>query len=333
MSPVNSRSRLPRLIGWFAAGVLLLAALGLLFERQRVVDTLLFYQYTPSSNVENITKRLGLTDNAKFMFYASHPSVESSDTFNDFCERQEAGSPILGCYANKRIHIYNVTDERLDGIQDVTAAHEFLHAEYERLSQAEKKRLEPLLERAYKKLANDELKVRMEYYARAQPGEKYNELHSIIPTEFVDIGDELNTYYKQYFTDRPSIVKLHAKVNAQFTQLSKEANALVDRINELAIAVNSNTEKYNSGVASLNQKVIAFNARANQPGGFTTQAEFSAEKAALEAEKAGLDTLRSQINSDITTREQLISQLDAINATAKSLNESIDSVLSDEPKL
>ena len=36
---------------------------------------------------------------------------------------------VLGCYANREISIFNVTDQRLDGIREVTAAHEMLHAQ------------------------------------------------------------------------------------------------------------------------------------------------------------------------------------------------------------
>mgnify|MGYP000868664984 CR=1 FL=1 len=332
MSPTN-KSSVSKFIGWSVAGFLLVASTWIWFERQWVIDTLQYFQYTPSSQVEKITSELGLTESSKFMFYASNPSVETSKTFNIYCKRQEANSPILGCYANMRIHIYGITDERLNGIQEVTAAHELLHAQYDRLSSAKKQQLEPLLEKAYQRLADDELKKRMEYYDRTQPGEKYNELHSILPTEFADIGQDLEDYYRQYFSNRQKIVRLHTHVASQFAQLSEEANQLVEKINTLTVTINSNTERYNAGVAQLNQKVTVFNARADQPGGFSSQAEFNAERAALEAERAQLDALRAQVSADTATHKQLVAQLDAINAKAESLNKSIDSVLTAEPEI
>ena len=36
-------------------------------------------------------------------------------------------------------YIYNVNDERLNGLKEVTAAHEMLHAAYERLPESDKK--------------------------------------------------------------------------------------------------------------------------------------------------------------------------------------------------
>lgn len=331
MSPTSKRRA--SWLGWVVALLLLVATGVMWLERQFIVDTIQYHQFTPTSQVTSMTERLKLTDEARFTFYASHPAIESKEKFNQYCERREASSPILGCYGSGRIYIYNVTDERLDGMKEVTAVHELLHAVYERMSEAEKKELEPLLNDAYERLADNELRDRMKYYEQNEPGEHYNELHSILPTEYADIGDELNEYYKKYLTDRQTIVDLHGKVDAQFTKLSTEANELVKQIEGLASAVNANTERYNSGVAALNEKVSAFNVRANQAGGFSSQAEFFAARAVLESERSQLDTLRAQVNADITTYRQLIERLDAINTQTESLNESIDSVLSDEPEI
>jgi hypothetical protein len=332
MSPKNNK-RAVSWLGWLVAGVLLIVSAGLFFERQLVIDTVQYYQYTPTDQIADITERLTLTDDAKFTFYASHPSLQGKETFNEYCERKEASSPIIGCYGSGLIYIYDVTDERLDGIEDVTAAHELLHAEFERLPYSEKQRLEPLLQAAYNELADEELTKRMEYYDRTQPGEKYNELHSIIPTEYATIGNELEEYYARYFKDRQIIVALHGKVDEQFSQLSEEADEKVAQIDSLAASINSATQKYNVGVATLNSEVSTFNARASQPGGFSSQAEFESERAALNQKRRELEDLRQQVKDDIETYEQLRSQLEAINAETASLNASIDSVLADEPEI
>src|SRR5690606_32509048 len=102
-----------------------------------------------------------------------------------------------------------VANAQLDGIKEVTAAHELLHAAWDRLSKSEQTRLGALLEEAYTKIGTDELEERMAYYERTQPGERANELHSIIGTEMADVGEELETYYKKYFIDRQQIVAFH----------------------------------------------------------------------------------------------------------------------------
>lgn len=315
------------------AAALVAGSLWLWFERQYVVDAIQYYQYHPTASVEDISERAKLTDSAKFTFYATWPAVESSDAFNQHCERKEANSPILGCYVANRIYIFDVTDERLKGIKAVTAAHELLHAEYDRLPDSEKQRLKPLLQTAYEKVATPDLKERMKYYEKTEPGEEFNELHSILGTEFASLGPELEEYYRQYFQDRQAVVELHEKVESVFTDLSKEASQLADQIEQLAHKINDETKQYNQGVEVLNRDVEAFNARASRAGGFTTQSEFQAARQTLVGRSSELNTLRQQIQADIATYKTLLAKLDSINAQSAKLNQGLDSTLSDAPAI
>lgn len=315
------------------SAVLITASVWLWTERQNVVDAIQYHQYTPTTGVKEVARDARLTDDAIFTFYASHPAVESSASFNEHCQRREADSPILGCYVNNRIYIFDVTDERLKGIKAVTAAHELLHAEYERMSDAEKERINGLLEKVYKSGTDSKLEARMDYYEKTEPGQELNELHSIIGTEFASIGDELEAHYAQFFTDRKALVELHAQVDGRFASLSEEADALVDQIEKLAVTINTDTERYNEQIESLNQAVEAFNRKASQTGGFTTQAEFQAARQRLLNQSNSLGDFRQHIQASIAEYKLLLSKLDSINAESASLNQSLDSVLSDAPKI
>lgn len=320
-------------MGWIVSVLLVVGSIWLWTERQYVVDAIQYSQYTPTATVKDVADRAGLTNDARFTFYATRPSVETSSTFNQHCQRKEADSPILGCYASDRIYIFNVTDERLKGIKAVTAAHELLHAEYDRLPDSEKKRLQPLLQAAYKKVANSDLEARMKYYEKAEPGESYNELHSILGTEFTSLGPELENYYKQYFKDRTALVTLHQKVEQTFNSLSEEANSLVNQIEKLANTINTDTKQYNADIADLNVAVTAFNARAQQPGGFTTQQDFQTERQKLLAQSNELANFRQTIQANIAEYKTLLAKLDSINSESASLSASLDSTLSDVPKI
>lgn len=320
-------------VGWFISALLIVGSIWLWTERQYVVDLVQYYQYKPSSAVRQVASDAELTDNAKFTFYAVHPKIESSEPFNKHCQRREASSPILGCYSAGKIYIFDVTDERLDGIKTVTAAHELLHAEYDRLPESEKKRLEPLLQAAYKKVVTKDLEERMKYYAKNEPGQSVNELHSIIGTEFPSIGGELEQYYKQYFKNRQAIVMLHDQVQETFDTLSKEADDLINQIEKLATVINNDTTQYNNDVEQLNQLVNAFNKQAAQTGGFTTQSEFQAARQELVVKSNELSAFRQRIQSNIATYRTLITKLDAINTQSAQLNQSLDSSLSDVPKI
>ena len=302
-------------------------------QRQQILDSVSYYQYSPTPAVEEIAKDAELTDPAMFTFYASHPKIELSKQFNQHCQRKEADSPILGCYSAGRIYIFDVTDERLEGIKVVTAAHELLHAVYERLPDSEKNRLKPLLEAEYKKISDSDLQVRMKYYEKTEPGESINELHSIIGTEYGSLSPELEEYYGQFFKDRTAIVSLHIKVERVFDNLSEEADNLVDQIELLASRINSATRDYNADINRLSAEVRAFNQRAQRTGGFTTQSEFEAARAELVQESDRLNAVRQDIESDVATYKSLLAKLDAINTESSSLNQSLDSTLSDVPTI
>lgn len=320
-------------IGWIISAILVICSVALWTQRQNVVDAIQYYQYTPTPAVSSVAADAGLTDDAMFTFYATRPSIESSDIFNQHCERREPDSPILGCYAANRIYIFDISDERLKGIKVVTAAHELLHAEYERLPDAEKRRLQPLLEAAYGSVDDEKLDARMKYYEKTEPGQSINELHSIVGTEFETISPELETYYARFFKDRAALVALHKQVESTFESLSEEADGLVSQIEKLAFQINADTDQYNRDTEALNQAVQSFNARAGRSGGFTTQAEFQAARQALVSQSNALSVYRQRIQSNITQYKTLLAKLETINAESTSLNESLDSVLQDAPKI
>ncbi|AHB42672.1 hypothetical protein RAAC3_TM7C00001G0834 [Candidatus Saccharibacteria bacterium RAAC3_TM7_1] len=329
----TTRSRPTTITRWLIGFISLGIAGWLWLNHQYVIDLIHYNQYTPSAAVESVASKARLTGDGKFLFYASEPEIAGRSTFNARCERKEANSPILGCYSLGRIYIFNVTSDQLDGIQAVTAAHEMLHAAYDRLSQSEKDRLKPLLEAAYQRVKTTELETRMAYYNKNEPGQGVNELHSILGTEFTNLGGELERYYERYFTNRASLVALHSSVQSVFTSLSNKADSLLKQANALADTINTATKKYNLAVAQLNEDVAAFNARAQRSGGFNDQAELDSARSALIARSDVLDATRQQIKADITTYDSLVAQLKIVSAETISLNKSIDSTLSETPAL
>lgn len=329
----QTKSRRTSWVGWIISALLIIGSVWLWTERQYVVDAIQYHQYKPTASVKQVTVDAGLTNDSIFTFYATRPAIESSEAFNDHCQRKEADSPILGCYSNNRIYIFDITDERLEGVKTVTAAHELLHAEYERIPDSEKRRIQPLLQSVYEKVTDSDLEARMKYYEKTEPGESINELHSIIGTEFESIGPELEAYYKKYFNDRQALVKLHAQVQSTFESLSEEADELVNQIEKLAYTINTGTKQYNDDIAALNESVQSFNQQASRSGGFTTQAEFQAARQRLLERSNALNDARQEIQADIAEYKTLLARLDSINAESASLNQSLDSTLSDAPKI
>ena len=331
LPPARPRRRPGRII----AIVVVLALLGgaglwAVSNRQYLADQLVVWNYTASDDIEGYITRSTMTDKGAFLFTASAPAIVAGEEFNEVCGSGEAGTGILGCYLprTKTISLYDVTDERLDGIEDVVASHEMLHAAWDRMSAEEQAAVVPLLEAEATALAGDaEFVARMDLYDRTEPGERDNELHSIIGTEFAELSPELEKYYSRYFSDRSVVVGFHAAYVKVFSDLETQALDLSSQILALADEIDADTNAYNSDQTQLNADIDAFIAR-NQAYGYSNDpAAFDRDKAALIARDAELGTRLTAINDKKTRLGDLQKQLRDLDADAEALNRSIDSTI------
>lgn len=334
MSDMNQPSKHGH-IGRLIVAAICIATAGWLFiNRQQVVDQIEVWQYQPSSDIVSLAKRTDMSQTGTFYFYATQPALESASVFNTKCRSQETSTAILGCYNGRNIFIYNVTDTKLDGIREVTAAHEMLHAAYQRMSDSEKQTVNSLLEAEYTKLKNDkDFAERMAFYDRTEPGERDNELHSVIGTEVATISPELEAHYKQYFNDRSIVVGLHTKYASVFTDLQAQGDQLAKQLTDLGNTIEQESLDYNQDVATLNNDIESFNSKARDSGGFSSQDDFDSERAALVARANQLDARRDAINNDISQYETLHQELASIASQSDALNRSINSSLAPAPSL
>lgn len=295
-------------------------------NHRNLLDQFKFNQFTPSSQIARLATRADMSDKGRFYFYVAHPEVEDSGQFNKDCRRIEGGSAILGCYVpiTDKIHIYNVQNPELDGVKEVTAAHEMLHVVYSRLSQEEKNKLAPLLEAAYKRVETPKLIERMQYYERTQPDSRENELHSILGTEFSNLGPELEAHYAKYFSDRSRVVALHNNYNQRFIDIENRLDALEKNINAMKPEIESMTRQYEANLASFNAKADAFNARATS-GFYSSAEQFNADRNALVAESNSLEQSRLAIISRVDEYNRNVGELNELGRQAERLNNSLDS--------
>lgn len=323
----NSRSAV--IVSSLLTFLLFLAAGWVVLNRQYVVDQLVVWQYQPTVDVVQLAERAQMNDKGTFYFYASEPQLDGTAKFNEVCKRQEENSAILGCFSNGKIFVYNIADERLNGVEEVTAAHEMLHAVYTRLSASEKEQVNQLIDTEYQKLLKSEdaeLKERMEYYARTEPGERDNELHSIIGTEVGAVSNELENYYKKYFTNRQAIVALHDSYSSKFDELEQSSSTLRSQLEQLSSDINSLTSQYNSDISALNNDIERFNSTA-QSGGFSSQSAFQGARTALQGRVDTLQQTRATIDTkvaDYETKRQAYNQtVDESNSLSRSLDSSL----------
>lgn len=320
----TSHKRGRQLFTFLLSGLFIAAAVWIVFNRQYVLDTATNLVYQPSSDVEAIARRVKFSDTGKFTFYATRPEVLQQEDFNEACPRQEQASPILGCYtSNDRIYMYDITSEQLDGIKEVTAAHELLHAVWMRMPQDDRATLEPLLTAAYEANASDSLKSRMEYYSRTEPTEFTNELYAILGTEVPNLGPQLEAEYAKYF-ERSAVLALFDGYNSTYTRLSNRATELSAMMQALGKQIDENSTVYNQNVTAFSRDVDSFNRRATN-NEFASNEQFAAERASLVSRSQQLDNNRSSINADIQTYNAYFEEYQIIGDQLQLLNESMDS--------
>ena len=165
-----------------------------------------------------------MNSSSRRLFYVYHPELDDREAFRSHCGHEQ--TIVLGCFVEPEgIYIYDVTDQRLAGIEEVTAAHEMLHAAYSRLSTKERQRIDKLTASTFAALTDERIKQTIENYRSRDPGVVPNELHSILGTGVSELPKELETYYKRYFTDRSAVVTLSRTYEANFTDRQKQVEA------------------------------------------------------------------------------------------------------------
>lgn len=252
------------------------------FARQDIYDWWRLREYNPPHEVSALADSTTMTSEGRKIFYVNQPHISAASEFNAECSRET--SIVLGCYVpGKGIFLFDVDDPRLTGVKEVTAAHEMLHAAYDRLSSKEQREVDAMTRAAFLQVTNERIKANVEKYREVDPAVVPNELHSILATEVAELPAELEHYYKRYFSNRKAIVAFSNRYESEFDSRQQQvanydaklANLKLEidaNKNELTIQYNALTsEKHrldgllNSGqVAAYNQSVPAFNAQVNR---------------------------------------------------------------------
>ena len=183
-----------------------------------------------------------LTPDARALFASNAPRIDDKRRFARSCPIPESpGTAILGCQGNGRIFLLRVDRPDLAAIMTVTAAHEMLHAAYSRLDPAERRRVDRLTEAAFAASTDPRLRDLVAEYDTFEPGERSNELHSLLGTEVATLGRPLQRYYRRYFRDRTRVVdaftgyqSVFDTLKAQYDRLKAEVDGLEAQLQDLS---------------------------------------------------------------------------------------------------
>jgi hypothetical protein len=250
---------------------------------QTVIDWWRLRDYEPPVAVVRLANDASFNDEGRKLFYVHYPELLNKQNFQGKCSLTEE-TIVLGCYiSNDKIYVFDVEDDRLEGVEQVTAAHEMLHAAYDRLSDSERTYIDELVLAYYKELNDPRLNETIDNYRKRDPTVVPNELHSILATEYGDLPQELEDYYSQYFVNRSIVVGYSNNYEAEFTKLEEQIEVYEKQLKELEASINerenqlvqlgvalefeknqledlrSDPQSYNNAVESFNVKVRDYN--------------------------------------------------------------------------
>ncbi|WP_449277357.1 hypothetical protein [Leucobacter sp. GX24907] len=311
--------------------VLLLAAGLAWWNKQVIADHFQATGFEPAEEIEEVLDTLSLTGAGERVFLATHPTIEASQHFNEQCAQVDHTDEghVLGCYSGGKIHLFGVEDQRLDGIVEVTAAHELLHAGYARLRDSEREQLGEQLQDAFDTLSEDDaaLRERMAVYEHLPESSFVNELHSVLGTEVRDLPPELEAHYAEWFNDRAAILDLFDDYHSVFVDLQQEAddlNAELARMRteyeERSHAYDLAVRQYNADSESLSQRNDAYEFANNPEEFYRLRDELGARRGELESELQSLDALAEQY-------EEYRSRLKELSETSIELDQHLNSDL------
>jgi prefoldin subunit 5 len=250
LKPLDDNGAAKNLLSLIFSGTLLLVVGLALLNQQAIFDYYKLRGYVPPTEVAQLATQSTMNDQTRRVFYVNQPVVQDKATFKIDCPDGGGEKTIvLGCYhgGQNGIYLLQVTDPRLNGVKQVTAAHELLHATYDRLSSDERKKVDAMLLNYFENDLKDERIINtIEGYKKTEPNDLINEMHSIFATEIVNLPAELEAYYSKYFTDRKKIVEFANQYQAEFTSRQTA-------IENYDVQLDSLKDQIAAGEASLTQ--------------------------------------------------------------------------------
>lgn len=306
----------------------LIAAAGWAVTNPRMVtDAVTVWRYDATPAISSYATRSGMSERGRFLFYASLPEVVPAEAFNAVCSRDQPEVGVLGCYtlADGRIYLYDITNVELEPFEVVIAAHEMLHAAWDRLTIEEQTLLVEPLESAFAAVdPESELAQRIISYEDFDPDSRIPELYAILGTELADLPPELEEHYAEYFDDRSAVVTIWQEVEAIFLELEQELERLNGELDRLAAEIDTEQATADQIATALEVDIAAFNERASRPGGYTSQSAFERDRQMLIDRQADLNAAIAATNAKIEAYNALVDEFTALNEQAAALDKDLN---------
>ena len=300
-------------------------------NRQLLQDRFAAATFDAPTSITELKQSLQLTEAGARIFLAAEPTLDGSQNFNAQCSRVQEGATghVLGCYIDDHIHLFNVTDPRVSGIVEVTAAHELLHATWARMRPGDRTLLTEKLRKLFDERSQEDpdLAARMAMYQDLPEPAFAAELHSVLGSELAELPGWLEEHYAQWFTDRASIAQTYKAYRSVFQGLKNEATTLQQSMHTLRVSVEERKAAYDEDLAVYESDLSDFERR-NKNREFVHDPKLrDSMRADLRSRHTRLDATLKELQDDIDRYNEMRADLENLSQLSVELEEQLDSAL------
>jgi hypothetical protein len=236
-------------------GALLLLLIVGIAKQQALADWVRLRGYTPSPQVAAFATSDSFTAEATHLFYINRPDIVAKQGFAQYCSSESEQTIVLGCYhgVQRGIYVLRIADDsRLNGVMQVTSAHEMLHAAYDRLSSSERTQVDGWLQDYYvHDLQDPRIKATIDAYKTSEPDAVTNEMHSVFGTEVPNLPPKLEKYYARYLTSRAKVVSLAQSYQSEFVSRQNKVKQYDEKLSQLKDQITETESRLSLQAASL----------------------------------------------------------------------------------
>jgi uncharacterized protein YdaU (DUF1376 family) len=308
-----------------ASILIVLGSFAVVAKQREVLDWWALRNYSPPEPISALANDVAMTEKARDYFYVNHPMlVDEITAFREACPIGEQ-SIVLGCFhsGQRGIYIYDVQSDELHGVEQVTAAHEMLHASYERLSSDERQQIDAQLNNFYQnELKDKRVKETIENYRKNNTPNLVDEMHSIFGTEVAELPAELEEHYRRFFSDRSKVVDFSEGYEGEFTNRIRQ----IEKMDRELESLKQQTDSKEASLTGQSAQIEADRQQLN----ILRQSDVSAYNAAVPAFNAKIISYNSavrELEANIARYNRLVEERNDIAAELADLNEAIDTRL------
>ncbi len=290
----------------------------IIIKRNQIIDWWRLRGYKPPASVVSLASQDTMNSYTKHLFYLNKPQILNTvSSFRVHCPENE-NTIVLGCYHYNQngIFLYNVQDASLAGVQQVTAAHEVLHAIYARLSYFDRKKLNTELQDYYDHgLTDPRVKAEVKIYQQTEPTAIYDEMSCTFGTEIASLPANLTDYYNKFFDNRMTIVKYEQNYVKEFTSRQSKISSFDAQLSSMNDQINANMAKINSEQSDITNQYAKLNTlKTTNVSSYNQQIPaYNQLVSTYNQEVTTTQALIDQYNQIVTTRNQIAVQLDTLS--------------------